>query len=41
LDLFLLLRGRPQPHFSTGASRFSCDPPASAMVICAWRKNPR
>jgi hypothetical protein len=40
-DLFLLPRGRPRPHFSTGAPMFSCDPPASAMETSAGRKNPR
>jgi hypothetical protein len=39
--LFLLPRGRPQPRFSTGAPRFSCAPPASAMETSAGRKNPR
>jgi hypothetical protein len=41
LDLFLLPRGWPRPHFSTGALIFRCDPPASVMEISAGRKNPR
>jgi hypothetical protein len=41
VDLFLLPHGRSRPRLSTGASMFICDPPASAMEICAGRKNPR
>jgi hypothetical protein len=41
LDLFLLPRGRPRPRFSTGAPRFSCNPPALAMETNAGNKNPR
>jgi hypothetical protein len=38
--LFLLPRGRPRPHFSTGAPMFRRDPPASAMEIGVGKKKP-
>jgi hypothetical protein len=41
LDLFLLLRGRPRPRFSSCVPMFRCDQPASAMETGAGRKNPR
>jgi hypothetical protein len=38
--LFLLLRGRPRPRFSTGAPRFKRDPHALAMEAGVGKKKP-
>jgi hypothetical protein len=38
--LFLLLRGRPRPRLSTGASIFKRDPPASAMETDVGKEKP-
>jgi hypothetical protein len=38
--LFLLPRGRPRPHFSTGAPIFRRDPLASAMETNGGKEKP-
>jgi hypothetical protein len=39
--LFLLPRGRPQPHGAVGTPRFRWDPSASAMEASWEERNPR